>query len=83
MCGFGFMAYGFDCCHRSIDFPLMPSIGTTEIKVKCKVLKSKLKLKRQNKQFVMLLLKTHKKRRKINETKINETGNKNKRKSII
>ncbi|KAH8390942.1 hypothetical protein KR215_002464, partial [Drosophila sulfurigaster] len=66
MCGFGFMAYGFDCCHRSIDFPLMPSIGTTEIKVKCKVLKStntathphthkgKLKLKRQNKQFVML-----------------------------
>ncbi|XP_062133635.1 uncharacterized protein LOC133843893 [Drosophila sulfurigaster albostrigata] len=40
MCGFGFMAYGFDCCHRSIDFPLMPSIGTTEIKVKCKVLKS-------------------------------------------
>ncbi|XP_017835294.2 uncharacterized protein LOC108594663 [Drosophila busckii] len=22
--GFDFMAYGFDCCHRSIDFPLMP-----------------------------------------------------------
>ncbi|KAH8416195.1 hypothetical protein KR222_010410, partial [Zaprionus bogoriensis] len=63
MCGFGFMAYGFDCCHRSIDFPLMPSIGTAQIKVKCKVLKhshththtqAQLKLKHQNKQFVML-----------------------------
>ncbi|XP_017059174.1 uncharacterized protein LOC108099988 [Drosophila ficusphila] len=53
MCGFGFMAYGFDCCHRSIDFSLMPSIGKpkTEIKVKCKALK-KAELKRQNKQFV-------------------------------
>jgi len=53
MCGFGFMAYGFDCCHRSIDFSLMPSIGKpkTEIKVKCKALKT-AELKRQNKQFV-------------------------------
>ncbi|XP_030388407.1 uncharacterized protein LOC115634684, partial [Scaptodrosophila lebanonensis] len=24
MCGFGFVAYGFDCWHRSIDFSLMP-----------------------------------------------------------
>ncbi|XP_041449128.1 LOW QUALITY PROTEIN: uncharacterized protein LOC111079838 [Drosophila obscura] len=56
MCGFGFVAYDFDCCHRSIDFSLMPSIGKpeTEIKVKCKVLK-KEELKRQNKQFVMRL----------------------------
>ncbi|XP_033233476.1 uncharacterized protein [Drosophila pseudoobscura] len=49
MCGFGFVAYGFDCCHRSIDFSLNPE---TEIKVKCKVLKGE-ELKRQNKQFVM------------------------------
>ncbi|XP_034480106.1 uncharacterized protein LOC117785937 [Drosophila innubila] len=55
MCGFGFMAYGFDCCHRSIDFPLMPSIGTVEIKVKCKVLKN-TQLKYQNKQFTLILI---------------------------
>ncbi|XP_068147998.1 uncharacterized protein [Drosophila tropicalis] len=61
MCGFGFMAYGFDCCHRSIDFSLMPSIGKPTAKkppkkVKCKVLTTKLK--RQNKQFVMRANKT-------------------------
>nr|XP_044248845.1 uncharacterized protein LOC108058249 [Drosophila takahashii] len=57
MCGFGFMAYGFECCHRSIDFSLMPYIGQpkTKIKVKCKALK-KSELKRQNKQFVKRLL---------------------------
>ncbi|XP_044248845.2 uncharacterized protein [Drosophila takahashii] len=56
MCGFGFMAYGFECCHRSIDFSLMPYIGQpkTKIKVKCKALK-KSELKRQNKQFVKRL----------------------------
>ncbi|XP_046865926.1 uncharacterized protein LOC124459994 [Drosophila willistoni] len=60
MCGFGFMAYGFDCCHRSIDFSLMPSIGkpTTKKPPKKKSEMQSIKLKRQNKQFVMRANKT-------------------------